>query len=66
MKSILYSILATLLFASNAYAECPETMPYDNLMDCIVIEGAGETYINNEEAGASAEDRAREAGASEN
>lgn len=34
----------TLMASSAALAECPVDLPFDNLMDCIVEEGAGGEY----------------------
>lgn len=35
-----------LMFLSGLVrAECPQSMPNDELLDCIVVEGSGENYV---------------------
>ena len=34
----------TLMGSSMAMAECPVSLPIDNLLDCITVEGAGSEY----------------------
>jgi len=46
MKSQLVLTLATLAFVpvSSVIADCNSNMPYNELVDCIVVEGSGENY----------------------
>ncbi len=37
--------LVLLAAAGMARAECPQNMPTDELVDCIVVEGSGENYV---------------------
>ena len=43
-KKYLAVLAALFFFAGQAYADCPISMTYDQLVDCIVVEGAGDTY----------------------
>lgn len=42
IKKIL--VVVALQAASNAYAECPNSLPTELLMDCIVVENSGDMY----------------------
>ena len=42
-KSILIAITLQTI-GTAAYAECPNALPTELLMDCIVVEDSGETY----------------------
>jgi hypothetical protein len=46
MKTISsFVVLATSVFGTSvAVAECPLELPYQNLVDCLVTEGAGDEY----------------------
>lgn len=46
MKTVANSmvLVASLLGASSAMAECPLELPYQKLVDCLVTEGAGDEY----------------------
>ena len=48
MKKLFLSLFATMMFTGTAFAECSVTMPYEKLVDCIVIEGAGDVYVDGE------------------
>jgi hypothetical protein len=41
-KAVVMSV--SLLASSVAFAECPTELPFENLMDCMVEEGAGGEY----------------------
>ena len=48
MKTIKLILIACGLFLSGqALAECPVSLTYDQLVDCIVVEGAGDRYDTN-------------------
>lgn len=49
-KSYIALITLTGLFASQVQAECSSNLPYEQLMDCIVVEGSGENYPQNANA----------------
>ena len=40
----IFSVLST--FSLGVFAECSIELPFDELSDCIVVEGAGGNYIN--------------------
>ena len=45
MKTLKTVIIASsLFFAGHAMAECPQALPTEKLLDCIVVEGAGSEY----------------------
>lgn len=46
MKNIMsfFTVGSLLLFSSTAFAECETSMQYNELVDCIVVEGSGENY----------------------
>ncbi|HEB67031.1 MAG TPA: hypothetical protein ENI93_03715 [Gammaproteobacteria bacterium] len=37
--------LALMSLSGLVRAECPQSMPNDELVDCIVVEGSGEDYV---------------------
>ncbi len=44
MKLIKFAFIGSvLLFTSNAFAECPDNLPTNALVDCIIASGAEET-----------------------
>lgn len=44
MKLIKFVFISSvLLFTSNAFAECPDELPANALVDCIIASGAEET-----------------------
>ena len=42
-------LLSTALYATQAQAECNSELPYDQLVDCIVVEGSGAQYNEEQE-----------------
>lgn len=42
-------LFSATLFATQARAECNINLPYEKLIDCIVVEGSGEKYNAQEE-----------------
>ena len=48
MKKIKMILISAFLMASlPAFAECPIEMDYNDLVDCIVVEGADSTHIQD-------------------
>ena len=43
-------LLSTVLYATQVQAECNSELPYEQLVDCIVVEGSGAKYNTKEEA----------------
>ena len=44
MKLVKFAFIGSvLLFTSNAFAECPDNLPTNALVDCIIASGAEET-----------------------
>ena len=43
-------LLSTVLYATQVQAECNSELPYEQLVDCIVVEGSGAKYKAKEEA----------------
>lgn len=43
-------LLSTVLYATQVQAECNSELPYEQLVDCIVVEGSGAKYSTKEEA----------------
>ena len=37
-------LLSTVLYATQVQAECNSELPYEQLVDCIVVEGSGAKY----------------------
>lgn len=46
MKSLISAISIVIGLGAScvAYAECPDSLSYDLLIDCIVVEGAGDEF----------------------
>jgi len=42
-------LLSTVLYATQVQAECNSELPYEQLVDCIVVEGSGAKYNTKEE-----------------
>ena len=43
-KLLVCGVFAVLTFSGTAMAECPSSLTSDQMYDCIVVEGAGDTY----------------------
>lgn len=41
---IMVGLFSTTLVVTQAQAECSSNLPYDKLVDCIVVEGSGARY----------------------
>lgn len=46
MKTLIsaFSIVICLGASGMAYAECPDSLSYEVMLDCIVVEGAGDEF----------------------